>query len=42
MSEADELKMLDGFFTMAFSEDTASLRTWSPGATRSSADSRSR
>jgi thioredoxin-dependent peroxiredoxin len=28
MTEADELKMIDGFFSMVFSEDTASLRTW--------------
>jgi hypothetical protein len=30
MSEADELRMIDDFFTMAFAEDTATLRTWSP------------
>ena len=30
MSEADELEMIDGFFTMVFTEDTATLRTWSP------------
>ena len=29
MTEADELKMIDGFFSMVFSEDTATLRTWS-------------
>jgi hypothetical protein len=29
MSEADELKMIDGFFTMVFAEDTETLRTWS-------------
>jgi alkyl hydroperoxide reductase subunit AhpC len=29
MSESEELKMIDGFFTMVFSEDTATLRTWS-------------
>ena len=29
MNEADELKMIDGFFTMVFSEDEATLRTWS-------------
>ena len=29
MSEADELKMIDGFFTKLFAEDTATLRTWS-------------
>jgi hypothetical protein len=28
MSEADELKMLDGFFSTVFAEDTATLRTW--------------
>jgi len=28
MSEADELKMIDGMFSMLFSEDTATLRTW--------------
>jgi hypothetical protein len=27
MSEADELKMIDGFFTMVFAEDTATLRS---------------
>ncbi len=27
---ADELKMIDGFFTAVFTEDTVSLRTWSP------------
>jgi len=31
MSEADELKMIDGFFTMVFGEDTVTLRTWTPG-----------
>jgi len=30
MPEADELKMIDDFFTMTFAEDTATLRTWSP------------
>jgi hypothetical protein len=30
VSEADELAMIDGFFTMAFDEDTATLRTWAP------------
>jgi hypothetical protein len=30
MSEADELKMIDGFFTQVFDEDSATLRTWSP------------
>jgi hypothetical protein len=29
MSEADELKMIDGFFSMVFAEDTATLRNWS-------------
>jgi hypothetical protein len=29
MSEADELKMIDEFFTTLFAEDTATLRTWS-------------
>jgi len=30
MSEADELEMIDGFFTMVFNEDTETLRTWTP------------
>jgi hypothetical protein len=30
VSEADELEMIDGFFTMVFNEDTTTLRTWSP------------
>jgi alkyl hydroperoxide reductase subunit AhpC len=30
MSAADELKMIDGFFTMAFGEDAVTLKTWSP------------
>jgi heme-degrading monooxygenase HmoA len=30
MSEADELTMIDGFFTMVFGEDAETLRTWSP------------
>jgi hypothetical protein len=30
LSEAEELAMIDGFFTMTFDEDTATLRTWSP------------
>jgi hypothetical protein len=30
MSEADELEMIDGFFSTVFAEDTATLRTWSP------------
>jgi len=29
MTEADELKMIDGFFTTVFAEDAATLRTWS-------------
>jgi thioredoxin-dependent peroxiredoxin len=28
MPEAEELKMIDGFFTMAFAEDTETLRNW--------------
>jgi heme-degrading monooxygenase HmoA len=28
--EADELAMIDGFFTTVFAEDEATLRTWSP------------
>jgi heme-degrading monooxygenase HmoA len=32
ISEADELAMIDGFFTMVFSEDAETLRTWSPNA----------
>ena len=28
MSEADELTMIDGFFTTVFEEDTATLRSW--------------
>jgi hypothetical protein len=32
MAEADELKMIDDFFTMVFAEDTVTLRTWSPDA----------
>jgi heme-degrading monooxygenase HmoA len=31
MPEADELAMIDGFFTTVFDEDTVTLRTWSPG-----------
>ena len=34
MSEADELKMIDGFFSMVFSEDAVTLRTWSEDAGR--------
>ncbi len=30
MHEADELAMIDGFFTTVFDEDTVTLRTWSP------------
>jgi hypothetical protein len=30
MTEADELAMIDGFFTTVFDEDRATLRTWSP------------
>jgi len=30
MSEADELAMIDEFFTTIFDEDTVTLRTWSP------------
>jgi thioredoxin-dependent peroxiredoxin len=30
VAEADALKMIDGFFTMVFSEDTIALRTWHP------------
>ena len=29
MPEADELAMIDGFFTAVFAEDGATLRTWS-------------
>jgi alkyl hydroperoxide reductase subunit AhpC len=29
MPEAEELKMIDGFFSSVFAEDTATLRTWS-------------
>jgi hypothetical protein len=29
MAEADELNMIDGFFTAVFADDTATLRTWS-------------
>jgi hypothetical protein len=28
MTAADELKMIDGFFTMVFNEDSVTLRTW--------------
>ncbi len=28
MTEAEEIKMIDGFFSMIFSEDAATLRTW--------------
>jgi hypothetical protein len=37
MSEADELKLIDDFFGPVFAEDTATLRTWSPG-THAAAD----
>ena len=30
MPEADELQMIDGFFSSVFAEDTATLRAWSP------------
>ena len=30
MSEADELAMIDGFFTTIFGEDAETLRTWTP------------
>jgi hypothetical protein len=30
MPEADELAMIDGFFTTVFAEDTETLRTWTP------------
>ena len=30
MSEAEELAMIDGFFTTVFGEDAETLRTWSP------------
>lgn len=29
MPEADELQMIDGFFTVVFAEDAVTLRTWS-------------
>ena len=32
LTEADEVKMLDGFFTTAYAEDAATLRTWSAHA----------
>ena len=32
MSEADELAMLDGFFTTVLGEDAETIRTWSPSA----------
>jgi hypothetical protein len=32
MPAADELAMIDGFFTMVFGEDEVSLRTWKPAA----------
>jgi hypothetical protein len=30
MPEAEELAMIDGFFTMVFDEDSVSLATWTP------------
>ena len=30
MAAADELAMIDGFFTMVFDEDAESLTTWTP------------
>lgn len=30
MSQADELEMIDAFFSMVFAEDEATLQTWSP------------
>ena len=30
MSETDELSMIDGFFTMVYAEDTATIREWAP------------
>ena len=30
MPEADELVMIDGFFTTVFDEDSVSLATWTP------------
>jgi hypothetical protein len=32
MPAAEELALIDGFFTTVFDEDTAALRTWSPAA----------
>lgn len=32
MSEAEELKMIDGFFSMVFAEDETNIRTWQEGA----------
>lgn len=32
MSEADELAMIDGFFTAVLGEDAETLRTWSPNS----------
>jgi alkyl hydroperoxide reductase subunit AhpC len=32
MSESEQLSMIDGFFTMIFAEDTATLRGWSPAS----------
>jgi hypothetical protein len=28
MTEVEELEMIDGFFSMVFAEDDATLRTW--------------
>ena len=30
MTEAEELKMIEGFFAMAYAEDAVTLRTWNP------------
>jgi hypothetical protein len=32
MAEADELQMIDSFFSMVFAEDAATLRSWLPVA----------
>jgi hypothetical protein len=34
MSEAEELKMIDRFFSMVFAEDETTLRTWKSQAHR--------
>src|SRR5262249_10809193 len=31
-SDADELAMIDGFFTMTFGEDAETIRVWSPNS----------